>query len=191
MQQNKSLGFTLIELLVVISIIGLLSGVVLSALNGARSKARDTQRISDISELRKAIALYYSDNGSYPDSYDHTNNATRGLPSSDSLWNTVNNPLYVALVPKYISQLPVDPINTPANNLVVGSATSYAYVYITYDLDSYKTEYDLIARLENSSNPNSCASRPTTFCIAHSSTAAFNWGTNPIAVDGGEIMVDH
>jgi hypothetical protein len=97
----------------------------------------------------------------------------------------------VALVPKYISQLPVDPINTPANNLAVGSATSYAYVYITYDLDSYKTEYDLIARLENSSNPNSCANHPATFCIAHSSTASFNWGTNPIAIDGGKIMVDH
>ena len=64
MAKRKISGFTLIELLVVISIIGLLSSVVLSALNSARSKGRDTQRIQNIEEVKKAIALYYSNNGS-------------------------------------------------------------------------------------------------------------------------------
>lgn len=59
-------GFTLVELLVVISIIGLLSSIVLSSLSVARSKARDTQRISDIHNLQTALELYRASNGAYP-----------------------------------------------------------------------------------------------------------------------------
>ena len=61
--RNK--GFTLIELLVVISIIGLLSSVVLASVNEARARARDARRISDLNQIRNALALYYSQNGNY------------------------------------------------------------------------------------------------------------------------------
>ena len=44
-------GFTLIELLVVVSIIGLLSSVVLSALNVARAKGNDVAAKGDMREL--------------------------------------------------------------------------------------------------------------------------------------------
>lgn len=181
MTQSKR-GFTLIELLVVISIVSLLSGVVLTAVSTTRSRARDAQRVRDIGELKKAIALYHSDYGVYPDSGYAT-----ALPSSDSRWNTSANPLYTALVPRYIPQLPVDPINTPVNNIAFGAA-SYAYVYTTFDTDSNKTDYDLITRLENSGNPNSCASRPVSFCDMHTATVV-NWGTS--YDDGGKILADH
>ncbi len=59
-------GFTLIELLVVIAIIGLLSSVILTSLNAARAKARDGARVSQLSEIRNAMELYYADNGCYP-----------------------------------------------------------------------------------------------------------------------------
>jgi len=59
-------GFTLLELLVVIAIIGVLSGVVLSALNGSRLKARNAAVLSQIDEYKKAIELFYADNGYYP-----------------------------------------------------------------------------------------------------------------------------
>jgi len=58
----KKRGFTLIELLVVIAIIGILSTIGLVALNGAREKARDAQRQSDMAQVRTALALYYDDN---------------------------------------------------------------------------------------------------------------------------------
>ena len=62
----KQKGFTLIELLVVISIIGLLASVVLVALNGARSKARDAKRVMDLKQLQTALEMYYNQYGSYP-----------------------------------------------------------------------------------------------------------------------------
>ncbi len=57
MDSTYKRGFTLIELLVVIAIIGILSSVVLASLSSARQKARDAQRLSDMREVSKVIAL--------------------------------------------------------------------------------------------------------------------------------------
>lgn len=59
-------GFTLIELLVVISIIGLLSSVILAGMTTARGKAQDARRKTDMRTLKNSLALYYSNNNSYP-----------------------------------------------------------------------------------------------------------------------------
>lgn len=59
-------GFTLIELLVVIAIIGLLSTLAVVALGGAREKARDSKRLSDLKQIQTALELHYTENSSYP-----------------------------------------------------------------------------------------------------------------------------
>lgn len=81
-QRNKA--FTLMELLVVMAIIGILSSVVLTNLNGSRAKARDSKRIADIQQLRLVLELYFDNNREYPDAL-------------------------ADLIPTYTSVVPVDP----------------------------------------------------------------------------------
>lgn len=65
MRVEKSRGFTLIELLVVIAIIGILASVVLASLNTARDKSKDASIKSQMGEMRKQAAVFYSDKGTY------------------------------------------------------------------------------------------------------------------------------
>lgn len=62
-------GFTLIELLVVISVIGILSGLVLTSYSGAQKQARDSQRRSDLNQYRLALESYAASNNSKYPSY--------------------------------------------------------------------------------------------------------------------------
>ncbi|MEK7069132.1 MAG: prepilin-type N-terminal cleavage/methylation domain-containing protein [Patescibacteria group bacterium] len=59
-------GFTLVELLVVIAIIGLLASIVMASLSSVQSKARDTKRIEDVNQVRKALTIYSSSFNNYP-----------------------------------------------------------------------------------------------------------------------------
>mgnify|MGYP001605376122 CR=1 FL=1 len=69
----------MVELLVVIAIIGVLATLLLLQLGGARGKARDAKRISDVAQLRTAVEQYFDDNaGTYPalSIYDASNPLT-------------------------------------------------------------------------------------------------------------------
>lgn len=64
--KTKQKGFTLVELLVVIAIIAILFSITLVSYNDLQKKTRDTRRISDVNEFRKALDLYLISHGTYP-----------------------------------------------------------------------------------------------------------------------------
>jgi len=106
MQSIKKQGFTLIELLVVIAIIGILAGMVLVSMGGARSKARDSRRLSDMRQLVSAQEMYYGDNDSY------ALNTTTAMPTA---------------IGTYMTAVPKDPVSTSnylalANNVASGGS---------------------------------------------------------------------
>ena len=59
-------GFTLVELLTVIAVIGILSSVTIFSLSGARERARDGERVSEIGTIVLAAELYKDACGRYP-----------------------------------------------------------------------------------------------------------------------------
>lgn len=59
-------AFSLIELLVSIAVIATIIGIALPNFLGARTRARDVRRKSEVQQFKTALQLYYTDYGGYP-----------------------------------------------------------------------------------------------------------------------------
>ena len=114
-------GFTLLELLVVISIIGVLAGISLFGLKGAREAARDGRRKADLETIRSALELYKADCDRYPPSPLPVGNQLTG-----STCTPANTNVYLEKVPK--DPLPDDrfysytPTGTPPTSYTLCAA---------------------------------------------------------------------
>lgn len=120
-------SFTLIELLVVIAIIGMLSALFLPNFMGARERARDTQRKSDLKQIQKAFELYKQDQNppAYPTS----------MPTANNCWSSGVN----CTGNIYMNKVPTDPSPNRQYYLSTNNST---------------LTYTLCACLENNSDPD-------------------------------------
>lgn len=162
LSSKKQPGFTIVELLIVIVVIGILAAITIVAYNGIQSRARDTQRKSDTTVITQALEYYYSINGEYPPSSGSTAINTSWSTTADASWQNLVN----QLVPKYVSSLSVDPINTK-DIFVASSAANYSYAYYankgTYCGVGVGQMYLLVYRLESIAQDNhvdDCVSSP-------------------------------
>jgi len=130
-QHKYCAGFTLIELLVVIAIIGSLSALLLPNFMGARERARDTQRKSDLKQIQKAFELYKQDQTipAFPTS----------LPTAGGCWSSEAN----CGGNIYMNRFPSDPISTQQYYL---------------NVDNGNLTYTLCACVENEADPDGSSS---------------------------------
>jgi len=124
-QKNK--GFTLVELLVVIAIISFLSSVVMAALGDARASARDVRRYNDLAQIQTALELYRNEYGGYPSTNGNWYTfCTNG--SDPVVRETAGANGYIPnLAPKYITELPLDPLGCQPRRYDRGHFSGYIY----------------------------------------------------------------
>jgi len=67
---RRRTGFTLIEVLIVIVVIAILAAIVIPRLLGAGRAAREASLRADLETIRKGVALFQADAGTYPESLD-------------------------------------------------------------------------------------------------------------------------
>jgi general secretion pathway protein G len=110
-------GFTLIELLVVISIIGILIGLSVFGLQGARESSRDAVRKADLEQIRSGLGMYKADCNSYPLTAQVVGGSALNGPSSPNLSGCTGN--------TYISKIPVDPVSPASSYSYSGTGATY------------------------------------------------------------------
>lgn len=115
-------GFTLIEIMIAITIIAGLSAVVVSNVNSAQRKGKVAQAVTDLSQMKLALATYYGVRGRYPVSTTSSSGGsslqarTSGSgTSTPACSNVQNNEWAKDLVPRYLPQVPSSPFARPGD----------------------------------------------------------------------------
>lgn len=176
--QKTSRGFTLIELLVVIAVLGVLSAIVLVAINPGKrmAAARDTERQAGLAQMRNALDAYYATNGRYPSTqslgvWDGWRGECNHPWGPKNLPRTGPNGYIPGLAPEWLKILPSDP---RLNNGLCGTGSCYLYATNGYD-------YKLLAHClpENYPGPSQNRfydpTRPTWSWAVWSSNVSKGW----------------
>jgi type II secretion system protein G len=129
-QKSTRSGFTLIEILIVVAVVTFLMAVLFPNFMGARQRARDAQRKSDLAQIQRALELFKSDQD--PPSYP-----TTGAFPADLCGNS-----FSSAQSTYMRKFPCDP---------AGGLTPTPYIY---SLDGDTLKYYIVSCLENLADPD-------------------------------------
>ncbi|MCR4263837.1 MAG: prepilin-type N-terminal cleavage/methylation domain-containing protein [Candidatus Roizmanbacteria bacterium] len=110
-------GFSLTELLISVAILAVIAGIGATTYIDQLSRGRDQTRMADIARIQSALEKFRADHGEYPaeqawcetsiGSCGHNCPCTGGEVTGN--WHP--NSLGAKLVPNYLVEIPVDPIN--------------------------------------------------------------------------------
>ena len=110
--KKRAYGFTIVELLIVIVVIAILAAISIVAYTGIQGRARDAQRMQDMSAIIKALEVYKTINGRYP-SANPTSEANGWEISSNGSGPT-NFLSALVSTTTGVTSIPVDPSNSTA-----------------------------------------------------------------------------
>lgn len=147
-------GFTIIELLITIVVIAILATIGVVAYNGVQARARDAQRVQDVKTIVTALEMYYIDHGRFPASA-----CGSSCPSPKQLgiaWATTSDGswsvLEAALVPKYLSSLPREPMASTNQRAAASGDAGLSYDYVVASGCNHQStteQYMLVYKLES------------------------------------------
>lgn len=146
---QREKGFTLIELVIVILLLFIIAGIIIAAMNKTRAKARDQQRISDLNTIAETMALYYTQNHSYP--YWEVSSNKKGIfnkftnvecpQTAPCIYDATAGSLWRDLVDSYLTNKPIPP----------KKGLSWQYYYDAQNDQTTPPEhYAVVTRLETS-----------------------------------------
>lgn len=158
-------GFTIVELLIVIVVVAILALVTVVSFRGVQDRARDASRVHDAQSIAKALELYKSQFGNYP------NEQSGGWDYSYNYPTTFIKELVESNV---ISRVPIDAVNTSSG----GHYRYHLYpASISYGCDTSRGDYYVlvIVKPEGGTSPQS----PGFSCSGR------NWSAEGWYVTGG------
>jgi len=134
-------GFTLIELLVVMGVIAILAAVIIASLSTVRSKARDTNRITDMRAMKVALSAAKSDWRALP--------ATNGAISEGSSRRT--NLIGILVNNGYIREIPIETYHTTTTYFYYWCNSAAVSSYCAGDAAGDNMTYAIRFRTERAS----------------------------------------
>jgi prepilin-type N-terminal cleavage/methylation domain-containing protein/prepilin-type processing-associated H-X9-DG protein len=148
-------GFTIVELLIVIAIIGILTGILLTAISRARESGRRTQCASNLRQISFGLIMYANEN-------------KETFPNGGATAMTDLNVLY----PDYVSERKV--FKCPSDNLVTVEENSNITAGDAFEKDECSYGYDNTHSPANGPGVAIIADRPRNAAGATTPTAATN-----------------